>query len=186
MTIPEAALRNALDCLEKFANHPDTAAIHDPIYALLNDGGRPEQEALERALASHVSHPASVELRAVLGPHVQLAEPSLATVLERFAPVVESSDLNREVERRLQQHEQLNRRLRQDKEELERALLRAKQSSNAIGALGAFGVLFALVGWAIALGILEVHWMDSPMPSQPLDAAQGRGTPDAAQLRPKP
>ena len=57
----------AISCLEKYANHPDTAAIHDPIYALLKGEDLGQQKALERALSAHTSHPAAVELRSILG-----------------------------------------------------------------------------------------------------------------------
>ena len=183
MTIPRPALQNALDCLEKYANHPATAAIHDPIYALLQGDVHGQQEALERALMAHASHPASVELRSFLVEHVSLGPTSLAGVLERHGPIQNREDLVHEVERRLQQYDKRLVTMKRERDHLERALSRANQSANAVAALGAFGALFALVVWAIALGLLDVEWMDAPVPEAPASAASGQGVPTPNQSR---
>ena len=185
MTIPRPALRKALDCLEMYANHPGTAAIHDPIYALLQGEVSGQMEALERALTAQSSHPASVELRSFLMEYLSLPNTSLATVLERYGPIQNAEDLVHEVDRRLHQSKQRLAELRNERDRLEHSLSHAHQSSNAVAALGAFGALFALVGWAIAFGFLEVAWMEAPVPEAPASAAAGQGVPAPSHLRPK-
>lgn len=177
VTIPSSALRTALDCLERFARHPDTAALHDPIYALLQDPDSGAEEALVRSISAHTGHPAVAELRAILGGHVEISAPDLAAVLERHGPVRDADDLVSEVDRRLSSYADSERILRAQIDHLEGGLVQAERASNAVAALGAFVLVFGLIGWAIALGVLDVQWMDSPVPSDIDAASSGHGSP---------
>ena len=186
VTIPQTALRNALDCLERFASHPGTAAIHDPIYALLVEPEEGEETAIVQVINAQPAHPASAELRAIFAPHLDWPDPDLGAVLARYGPVREADDLVAEVDRRLHSHNETQRILRQQVENLEGDLMVAERSSNAAAALGALVLLFGLVGWAIALGVLDVQWMDAPMPSDAEAASSGRGNPSQGERRPSP
>ena len=64
--------------------------------------------------------------------------------------------------------------------------MQSERASNAVAALGAFVLLFGLVGWAIALGVLDVAWMDAPIPMDAEAASAGRGTPLQGERRPSP
>jgi hypothetical protein len=186
VTIPESALRTALDCLERYATHPDTAALHDPIYALYQDPGSGNESAVVRSVAAYTGHPAGTELRSILGPHIELATPSLAAVLERHGPVRDEHDLVGEVDRRLVSQRETERILRLQIDSLEGDLVQSESASNAVAALGAFVLLFGLVGWAIALGVLDVQWMDAPVPIDAEGASSGRGSPLQGERRPSP
>lgn len=85
----------------------------------------------------------------------------LSTLL-RFGPVGDPSDLVGEVARRLERAASDRRVLGQRIESLESGLDASSRSANAVAALGAFALLFALLGWAVALGWMDVNWMDPP------------------------
>ena len=173
MTVPEAALENALECLERFSNHPDTAAIHDPIYALLKEGGDLNEQVMLRSLMAHPAHPSSVELRAILGPYLEWSASSLGSVLEGHGVVVNPDDLVAEVDMRLTAHKKTERLLRLEIDEIESKLAQAERGSNAVAALGALALMFALFGWVIALGWMDVQWIDAPVPASVEAASQG-------------
>jgi hypothetical protein len=186
VTIPQPALRTALDCLERFASLPGTAALHDPIYALFQGSSSGEEAAIARLVTAHSGHPAVAELRTILAPHMELTAPDLAAVLERYGPVRDEDDLVGEVDRRLCAYGESERVLRKQIDHLEADMVQAERASNAVAALGAFVLLFGLCGWAIALGILDVQWMDAPIPMDVEAASEGRGIPHQGDRRPSP
>jgi len=167
VTVPQTALRSALQCLEKFSGHPDTPAIHDPIYLLLGDENKSHEKAVARALLSNPSHPAVVELRSIFDGHIEWEAPSLASVLEHHGALVESEDLVAEVGRRLDVHKKKERQLRLEIDRIEVKLVQSERAANAVAALGAFALMFALFGWMVALGWIEVQWMEVPVPVTP-------------------
>ena len=174
MTVPKDALENAIECLERFSNHPDTAAIHDPMYALLKDGGGVNEQAMLRALMAHPSHPSLVELRSILGPHLEWGPSCLGSVLEGHGAILTPDDLVAEVDRRLSAHKRTERLLRLEIDEVETKLAQSERGSNAVAALGALAMMFALFGWVIALGWIDVQWMDAPVPASPEAAQSGQ------------
>ncbi len=169
MSIPESDLRDCLALLESHAAHPGTPAIHDPIYAMLTGGSGSETVELVAALERYPTHPAGPEIREILAAHVVIELPVMLSVLSQYGPVSDPDDLPGEVGRRLERYEEERRVTRSRIESLECALDASGRSANAVAALGAFALLFALVGWAIALGWMEVNWMDAPAPIVPME-----------------
>ena len=167
-------------------SHPGTAALHDPIYALISEPECGEERALVRSIMAQPGHPASVELRSILEPHVDWDAPDLGAVLQRHGPLRDEGDLVAEVDRRLCAHHETERILKRQVEHLEGELVVAERASNAVAALGAFVLLFGLVGWAIALGVLDVQWMDAPVPMDVEAAAAGQGSPLQGERSPRP
>ena len=186
MTVPKPALLQALDCLERYSSHPDTPALHDPIYALLQADEVEQEKRLGHALVSLPAHPGAAELRAILGHHISLEPASLVTVLDRHGGGPVDGDLIAEVDRRLQHQAQHIRGLKNQIDGLERDLVRADRASNGVAALGAFSLIFGIFGWLIALGFVEVQWMDPPVPSSPGAASIGAGSPSPGELGRKP
>ena len=131
---------------------------------------------------AHAGHPAARALRALLATHVSVKEADLASVLARYEPVSGDVDLIAEVDQRLARAASQHRRMRKHIIELENGLGRLQRSANALAALGAFALLFALLGWAIALGVLEIQWMDAPIPADIEQARSGQGAPPVDQL----
>ena len=174
MSIPEPDLRSCLALLEPHASHPGTPAIHDPIYAMVTGDCGAVLPELIAALERHSTHPAAPKIREILAAHVTIEVPGLLSVLTRYGPVADSDDLPGEVARRLERYEEERRITRGRIESLECALDASGRSANAVAALGAFALLFALVGWAVALGWMEVNWMDSPIPDGSIESQGSR------------
>ena len=162
MSISESDLHRCLLLLEPYASHAATWAIHDPLYALLSDDSDAMRAELAMALSEHSSHPAVPEISRILAGHVSVVEPDMHAVLVKFGPVETPDDLAGEVARRLQKSASERRVLHGRIEVLEAALQVSKRSSNAVATIGAFALLFSIVGWAVALGWLEVTWLESP------------------------
>ena len=162
MSIPEANLRNCLALLEPHATHADTPSLHDPLYALLRGDEGGNESLLTAALSSGSLHPAAAAIRDELAPFVDVEAPGMLSTLLRFGPVGDPSDLVGEVARRLERAASDRRVLGQRIESLESGLDASSRSANAVAALGAFALLFALLGWAVALGWMDVNWMDPP------------------------
>ena len=179
MNIPEPALRTCLSLLEAHASHPDTPALHDPLYGLLTGGGESDKQALATALVAHASHPCGARIRESMAPYIQVEVPDLAAVLGRFGPIGDSTDLLGEVGRRLERSASTQQVLRDRIEGLEKALDHSGRSANAAAALGAFVLLFGLLGWAVALGWMEVQWIAAPVPGDLGAASTGAGSPPA-------
>ena len=100
--------------------------------------------------------------------------------------MVPEGDLIAEVDRRLDKQVQHIRMLKNQIDGLECDVVRAERASNAVAALGAFSLVFGLFGWLIALGMIDVQWMDSPVPSSPRSASAGTGMPGPSELGRKP
>ena len=99
MSIPQPVLEAAIAALETHAQHPDTGAIHDPIYAMLK-GDHGQAIALGQAMAAYPTHPAASQLRAILGEHLEIAEPTMAAVIARYGATAGASPID-EVDRML-------------------------------------------------------------------------------------
>ena len=179
MTIPAPALQSCLQLLEQHAAHPATPALHDPIYGLLQEPSDALEAALAAAIVAHAGHPATPALRAALEEHLNVQAADLPTVLARHGIVETGQDLVATVDRRLDAAAITKRMMGARIQGLETALVRAERSANGLAALGSFALLFALVGWAIALGVFEVQWMDAPVPEDLGAAVSGRGAPSA-------
>lgn len=182
MNIPQPALRTCLSWLEVHASHPDTPALHDPLYGLLKGGGEPDKQALATALVAHSSHPCAARIRESMAPYITVDVPDLAAVLGRFGPIGDSTDLLGEVGRRLERSASIQHVLRTRVQGLEQALDRSGRSANAAAALGSFVLVFGLLGWAVALGWMEVQWISAPVPGDLGAAATGAGSPPAGDL----
>ena len=182
MNIPEPVLRTCLSLLEAHASHPDTPALHDPLYRLLTGGGDADKQEIGTALVAHASHPCATRIREALVPYIKVEVPDLAAVLGRYGPIVDSTDLLAEVGRRLERSASTQQVLRDRVESLEMALDRSGRSANAAAALGAFVLLFGLLGWAVAFGWMEVQWLTEPIPGDLGAASSGKGSPPAGDL----
>jgi hypothetical protein len=181
VSIPKPALERCLQQLEHHAAHPGTPAIHDPIYGLLSGPTEAQALAFSRALAcglqAHSGHPAAAGIRAELQDYLHIPETDLASVLAHHGGDASSEDLVAAVDRLLVASAGQKRVMRARVETLERLLSQMRRSSNGVAALGAFALLFALLGWAVALGAIEVNWMDSPVPEERDAVFNGRGAP---------
>ena len=177
MSIPESVLRSCLQLLEPHAAHPATPALHDPVYGLLDGDSLALEAAIAQAVMVHAGHPAASQIRTLLSSYVSIEDADLAAVLARHGPIGLEADLVGEVDRRLSAAAASQRVMRGHIQHLEAGIEKAQRSSNAVAAVGAFSLLFALVGWAIALGVFEIHWMDAPVPSNVGAAQTGRGAP---------
>jgi hypothetical protein len=182
VNIPEPVLRTCLSSLQAYASHPDTPALHDPLYGLLTGGGEPDKQALATALVAHASHPCAARIREGMAPYITVDVPDLAAVLGRFGPIGDCTDLLGEVGRRLERSVSTQHVLRTRIQDLEQALGRSGRSANAAAALGAFILVFGLLGWAVALGWMEVQWISVPVPGDLGAAATGAGSPPAGDL----
>jgi hypothetical protein len=175
VTIPKPVLKNAIECLEAHVAHPQTGALHDPLYALLQGDGT--MTAVAAALAQHISHPARTALMALLGPYIEVATVDLEQILRRHGPLEAEADPVAEVDRRLADAASHSRVLRARIGELERQVEGHSRTANALAAAGAMVAIFGLIGWLVALGWIEVAWMDSPTvdgPELPIDTRRIR------------
>jgi hypothetical protein len=183
VTIPEPMLRRAIERLEDYATHPDTGAIHDPIYALIGGAGEEAEAALVVALQVRVGHPLAAELCALFAPHLEVGEPDLVDVLSRHAPVSDGTDPIAEVDRRLSDGQSRDRIQRVRIRDLERHLETMSRTANGLAAAGAIVGVFGAIGWLIALGWLEIAWIDAPTPDDPAAAASGQGAVPAGERK---
>lgn len=177
MFIPNPILQAALQHLEAHAAHPNTPAIHDPIYRLTKEPGQEDMDALAAALVAHVGHPSANELRELFHPYLALPESDLVHVLSRHGAAPTGVDLIAEVDRRLSKATEVRRILQARIGTLERELVETRRTANGVAALGSIALIFALIGWSIGLGIMEISWIDAPIPVDESAASSGRGTP---------
>jgi len=175
VTIPEPVLRTAIERLEAHAAHPDTGALHDPIYGLLNGQGPEAEAALAAALQAHSGHPMVADLRALFAEHITVPSPDLAFVLSRYEPVAEDMDLVAEVDRRLSEGATRDRVLRAQIANLGGHVETLGRTANGLAALSAIVAVFGAIGWLIALDWLEITWLDPAVPRDPAAAASGHG-----------
>jgi hypothetical protein len=175
--IPEPILQTALQHLEAHAAHPDTPAIHDPIYRLSKDPNQEDMGALAAALVAHVGHPAVGKLRPLLEEYLDLPESDLVHVLSRHGGAPTGVDLIAEVDRRLGKASEARRILQTRVGALERELVETQRIANGVAALGAIALIFALIGWSIGLGVMEVSWIETPVPADKSGATSGTGVP---------
>lgn len=162
--VPEpAALRAALQELEPYATHPDTGAIHDPMYELLQDPDPAHARALHQALRRLRDHPAAARIRQALGPDYALPPRTLEDVLSEQGAWTHADPVY-EVEHRLRSAARVRTVL---EERLARQLDdndRMARTANALAMVGALLAIFALVGWAGALGLWTIDWFEPPEP----------------------
>ncbi len=173
--IPKPVLESAIAALELYVQHPGTGALHDPLYGLLR-GGRPQaREELAEALSAHTGHPAASTLRELLSEHLELPALSLEVIVVRHGADPERDALA-EAERLLTDAATTRRVLSGRVESLEAQTAALSRTANGMAAVGALVAVFGMIGWLIALGWLEVSWIEPPVPERPEDAAAGRGT----------
>lgn len=182
LTVPEgdqplparAALEQALAVLEAHTSHPDTGAIHDPLYELLSEREQGHVEALQRALLRHRHHPAVPQIRRLLGPAFTLPPRELEDVLTDHGAWTHDDPVA-EVEHRLRSAAQvravLEERLAHQLDETDRQA----RTANALALVGALLTILALAGWAGALGLWTIDWFEPPAP--PADVAGPEVTP---------
>ena len=177
MFIPQPILQAALQHLEAHAAHVDTPVIHDPIYRLTKEPNQEDMDALAAALVAHVGHPAASELRDLLEPYLELPESDLVHVLNRHGGAPTGADLIAEVDRRLSKASETHRVLQARIGTLERDLVQTRRAANGVAALGSIALIFALIGWSIGLGIMEISWIEAPTPADKSAASAGTGSP---------
>ncbi len=161
-------LRAALAALEPFGAHPDTGAIHDPIYELLVDPlpGVPNERllrALHTALDRAPHHPAQAGVRRALGEGFVLPPRTLAQVLTELGPWTCEDPVD-EVEHRLRKAASVYRLLQDKTDEQDRTIGQLNRSLNAMAAVAALLALFALAGWLGALDVWQIEWFSPPQP----------------------
>jgi len=181
--IPQTVLEAALAALEPHAQHPGTGALHDPLYALLkgDDGDAVAEFAL--ALVSQSGHPAAGTLREMLGSHVALPAPTLEAILRQYEPLAEGADPLVQADRMLWEAKEARRVLSTRVLGLETEVRSLSRTANAMAAAGAILAIFGAIGWLIAMGWLEIQWLDPAVPQNLDDAAAGRGQAAPAEKR---
>lgn len=183
MTIPQSILEAAIAALEIHAQHPGTGALHDPVYAMLQ--GEDEAAALQalgQALASGAAHPAASALRAILGEAVVLPEPSIEAVLAKHGGIGVLEPVE-EVDSLLTDARETRRVLSARIDALEAQAAALGRMANGLAAVGALLAMFGLIGWLVALGRLEIAWIEAPVPEHISEAAAGGGTVAPSQRR---
>jgi len=165
------SLQEALEILERHPAHPQTPALHDPIYLLLTDFDLAHTEELERALRTCGEHPATPELRRLLGAPPETPEIGISEVLARHGGDRDADPVE-ETRRRLERAEAIEATLRERMTRLEAQVSVLDRTANRMGAVGAFLLVFAILGWLAALGVWEIDWMDPPHPDD--DRAEER------------
>ncbi len=183
MTIPDSVLTNALDVLEPYAAHPGTGALHDPIYALLSGDEDATEAEVAAALGAQLGHPATGTLRKVLAPHIDWPAPTLREILARHEPLPAEQDELAEVDKRLTEATARERIHRDRILELQSHIEQLMRTANGLAAAGAMVAIFGAIGWLVALGWLNIHWIDAPVPKDPTAAAEGRGTVSSGERR---
>lgn len=155
-------VRQCLDDLDPHGSHPDSGALHDPLYLLLDGPDEPTMQRLRLALRAHRSHPSTPRLRARLAPW--LGEPPLvlSEVLREDAPLDPAVDPVVEVQRRLQSHREARRILDAHIEGLEARSQALGRLADRTAAAAALLAVFALVGWLAAIGEWRLVWVDPP------------------------
>ncbi len=181
MTIPESVLRAAIEILEGYPSHPSTGPLHDPVYAMLMEPGGSSMDDLAIALEDHTSHPGAEELRALFAGYVRLADLDLDTILMRHGVAVAGVDPIATVDRRLREDTDVRKVLERRITILENDLGHTRRIANGLAAAGAMVAVFGILGWLIALGALEIEWIDPPVPSDMQSAAAGRGSVGSAE-----
>lgn len=164
-----ATVQAALDLLEPWSTEPGSLALHDAVYALGEDPaawGR-----LEAACARHPRHPALAALRELLGLTGEAPRPPLAEVLATHGPLPEDGDLVGEVARRLGRAAEVRGVLEARIAQLEGETAAARRLANGVAFVGAVVAVLALLGWAAALGLWELDWIEPPAPPPPGEAA---------------
>jgi hypothetical protein len=175
--IPQPILLEVLEILEAHAAHPDTPALHDPIYGLSKEQSADDMSAISAALVMHSGHPASSQIRRLMEEYLELPEPDLALVLQRHGGAPKGGDLVAEVDRCLGRAAEERRVFQARIGALERELADSRRTGNGVAALGAITLIFGLIGWAVGLGVMEVSWIDSPVPVDQAAAKTGSGEP---------
>ncbi|NOY26289.1 MAG: hypothetical protein GXP62_10495 [Oligoflexia bacterium] len=154
--------------LEPFGAHPATGPIHDPLYALIQDGEAAgedveSQDALRVALARYAEHPAAAAVRAALGPSMALPVRSLSDVLSSHGPWTQDDPVD-EVDLRLRQAAEQRKMFEDRLARTSDENARLARTADALALVGAVMAVGALVGWLGALGLWSIDWISPPTP----------------------
>ena len=174
MSIPQPVLEAAIAALELHAQHPGTGALHDPIYGMLQ-GDSGQLELLSAAMLAQSGHPASGALRELLGPYIEVPVPTVEAVLLRHGGVA-GEDVVLQVDQMLTEADQARRVLSARVHALEAQAGALGRTANGMAAVGALIAVFGMIGWLVALGWLEIAWIEPAVPQDLDGAAAGRGT----------
>ncbi len=156
-------LAAAIAALEPYATHPDTGAIHDPLYELMQDPDTESLVAAHAALWRLKRHPAHDAIRDVLGDAFDLPPLDLREVLDQLGPSTHDDPVL-EVQHRLTRAA-ADKRLLLDRVKVQALELdRAARTVNALSLVGALLTLFALAGWLGALDLWQIEWFTPPEP----------------------
>jgi hypothetical protein len=174
VTIPQPVLEAAIAALEVHVQHPGTGALHDPIYGLLQ-GEADQLEALSVAMLDQVGHPAAAQLRELLDAYVALPVPSIEAVVARHGGLQDVEPIG-EIDRMLSDAVAARGILSARVGALEADAQALGRTANGMAAVGALVAVFGIIGWLVALGWLQIAWIEPAVPQNINDAAAGRGT----------
>jgi hypothetical protein len=111
-----------------------------------------------------------------------LPEPSIETVLAKHGGLGVLEPVE-EVDSLLTDARETRRVLSERINALEAQTAALGRMANGVAAVGAFLAMFGLIGWLIALGWLEVDWIEAPVPKHIGEAAAGGRTVAPSQRR---